>query len=385
MTRGVLHRYHDFMGAYWTRGEPGREMPQRTVALLFKLWLVAFLLKSAGATWDISWHFKWFRDTLAWPHNVNLVGLGIAIGGVVLHTFTGYGVDRPALRLLQGGLALFVVAAPLDELNHRVNGLDITTWSPSHFMLYAGTAIMIAGVIRALLVCVEPGRFRNFALLAAFFFFLDNALFPNGQQEYGIMALRAWDAGTPTGEPLLYRFAADQLGQPEVTRSTIEAFALPIPAWFYPVYGILATTCVLIVARRAIGLRWTSTMIGAAYVGYRCVAWVALSAGGFPESAVPFWLLPLCLAIDMVATGAWTWTVRILSGAALVTGVGYTAIALQGALLVAPPVDYYSAIGTFVLLALLWATAERWYGPRVQPMLMARLGGGRGLTGIIGR
>src|SRR5205823_175736 len=122
---GAMRRFSGFMNAYWTRGEPGRPgMPQRTVVFLYRLWLVALLLKLLGSSWDVSWHFMWQRDNFAPPHDVNLVGDGLAIAGVVFHTYTGYAVDRAGLRLMQWGLGIFIVAAPLDALNHAVNGLD---------------------------------------------------------------------------------------------------------------------------------------------------------------------------------------------------------------------------------------------------------------------
>ncbi|MGH3621462.1 MAG: hypothetical protein ACRDQ5_06685 [Sciscionella sp.] len=372
------------MRGYWTRGEPGRPMPARTVALLYRLWLLAFLLKMLGSSWDISWHFTWFRDTFATPHDINLIGTALAVAGVIFHSYTGYGMDRAGLRLVQWGMGIFIVAAPLDELNHRINGLDITAWSPSHFLLYTGTAIMIAGVIRGLLAYVEPGRFRTFALTAAYFFFFENLVFPNMQQEYGIMTLQEFDGGNPPGEPALYRFAADSLGRASVGRDTISSFALPIPSWFYPVYGVLTAALLLIIARRVVGVRWSATYIATGYVAYRCLTWVILASTGFARSAVPFWLVVLGVAVDMVAMGTWTWLVRILAGFAVLTGIGYTAIALQSAVLVAPPTNYYTVPVTFVLLAALWMTAERWYLPDVHRRLMAFLGGQRTpATGII--
>ena len=64
-------------------------------------------------------------------HILNTVGTGIAIGLVLAHTFTGYGADRRSLRIMQVGTGIFVLAGPIDVINHRVNGLDLTAWSPS--------------------------------------------------------------------------------------------------------------------------------------------------------------------------------------------------------------------------------------------------------------
>src|SRR5206468_12774093 len=71
---------------------------------------------------------------------------------------TGLGADKTSLRLMQIGLLTFLVAAPLDVINHRVNGLDLTAWSPSHMMLYLGTGIMQAGVLLGWLRLSPPGR-----------------------------------------------------------------------------------------------------------------------------------------------------------------------------------------------------------------------------------
>ncbi len=64
---------------YWTRGEAGRETPADLFRVLYSGWLVAFLLKVLGASWDVSWHFKWLRDDLAPPHLLNSAGTAIAV------------------------------------------------------------------------------------------------------------------------------------------------------------------------------------------------------------------------------------------------------------------------------------------------------------------
>src|SRR3954454_5939634 len=138
----------DWALPYWTRGEAGRETPADLMRVLYAGWLAAFVLKVLGSSWDVSWHFKWLRDDLAPPHMLNTVGTVIAVALTIVHWYTGYGVDRAASRLIVWGTGMFLIAIPLDLINHRVNGLDITAWSPSHALLFIGTALMIAGVIR---------------------------------------------------------------------------------------------------------------------------------------------------------------------------------------------------------------------------------------------
>src|SRR5215510_1241014 len=174
--------------------------------LVFRVWLLAFVLKALGSGWDVAWHFRWLRDDFAPPHDVNLVGDAVAIALVIWHWYTRFGVDRVALRLMIGGAALFVGSAPIDVINHRINGLDITSWSVTHFGLYTGTAIMLAGVIRGWWVASPGRRDRTLVLGGLWALFLENVWFPAQHQEYGVVSLASWDRGAPDAEPSLLKF-----------------------------------------------------------------------------------------------------------------------------------------------------------------------------------
>jgi hypothetical protein len=326
-----------------------------TLVLVYRLWLVALLFKALGSGWDVAWHFRWLRDDFAPPHNVNLLGDAIAIALVLFHVHTRFGVDRLALRLMVGGLGLFIASAPIDVINHRLNGLDITSWSLTHFGLYTGTAILIAGAIRGWATQGAAGTRRPFVLGALWFFFLENVLFPNQHQEYGVAALAAWDRGEPTAEPSLLQFAAEQIGRP-VDRVAVEQFALPVPAWVYPVWIVGAAMLTLLLARRSVGLRWTATAVAGAYVAWRCVLWPLLVAGGFPTSAVPFLLLAGAVVIDLICLLGLPWPAEAAAGAALVTAAVYLTGYAQSVMLVAPPISYWSAPAAAGVLLLAWGT-----------------------------
>src|SRR5438094_4516525 len=124
--KGPIGQFLDFFRYHWSRGEPSRETPQWIVLLAYRMWLIALLFKLLGSSWDESWHFKWQRDDLAPPHLINSVGTVIAVVLVIIHTYTGLGADKRTLRLMQIGTITFLLAAPLDVINHRVNGLDLT-------------------------------------------------------------------------------------------------------------------------------------------------------------------------------------------------------------------------------------------------------------------
>ncbi|MBB5806555.1 hypothetical protein F4560_006323 [Saccharothrix ecbatanensis] len=358
MNTGVTKRVAHFRDQYWERGEPGREAPPALVTALYQLWLVGLLLKLIGSTWDVAWHFKWLRDELAPPHLLNTAGTVIVVGLTLFHTYTGYGADKTSLRLMQAGTGVFLIALPIDLINHRINGLDITSWSGSHALLYLGTAIMLAGAIRGWIKLYPAGRWRLPGLAALWFFFLENMWFPNQHQEYGVLEIASWDRGEPYAEPILLQFAADQIGRP-VDRESIVQFSLPIPDWVYPVWGLVAAALVLVIARRTLGTKWAATAVAGGYVAFRCLAWPLLAGADFPLSAVPLFLVLVGLAVDAAHLGRVPAPVAAILGSAAVTGLGYGGIWAQQALDAAPPILYPSAAVTFVVLAVLWVLADR--------------------------
>ena len=333
--------------AYMTPGRPGRPVSQTELRWMYTGWLVAFLLKMLGSSWDVSWHFRWLRDDLAPPHLLNSVGTAVVIALVVAHSYSGYAVDRRALRLMQWGIGLFLFAIPLDIINHRLFGLDITSWSPTHMLLYLGTAIMLAGALRGWWLYAQPGRTKNLISLGLWFFFLENVLFPNQHQEYGVLSLRDYLAGHTTAEPSLLDFAASQ-GQ------TPTQFMLPVPSWVHPTWLICAGVLTLLVARKVVGVRWTATTLAGVYLAYRCVTWLALVATGFPPSTPPFVLLVGAVLVDLAVlrrVPGW------LAGP-VVAGLVYVAAVGQEALDILPPWNWWSAIPVTIGFGVLWTAVD---------------------------
>lgn len=333
--------------AYMTPGHPGRATNQTELRWIYTAWLGAFLLKMLGSSWDVSWHFRWLRDDLAPPHLLNSAGTVVVVALVVFHSYSGYGVDRAALRLMQWGTGAFLIAVPIDILNHRINGLDITSWSPSHALLYIGTAIMLAGAIRGWWLYAVPGRTRDLVSLGLWLFFVENVLFPNQHQEYGVLSLEAYDAGRTTAEPQLLDFAASQGQSPAM-------FMLPVPSWVHPAWLICAGLLSLVLARRIVGLRWTATIIATTYLAYRAVVWLALVAGDFPPSVLPFVLLVGAVLIDVAVTR------RVpgrLAGPVVVVAVYAVAVG-QDALGLLPPWNWWSVVPVALGFAVLWAAVD---------------------------
>ena len=337
-----------FSAAYLTPGRPGRPTDQTELTWIYGAWLGAFLLKMLGSSWDVSWHFRWLRDDLAPPHLLNSAGTALVIGLVLVHSYTGYGVDRRALRLMQWGIGTFLVAIPIDIVNHRINGLDITSWSPSHGLLYLGTAVMLAGAIRGWWLYAAPGRVRNLVSLGLWLFFVENVLFPNQHQEYGVLSLRDYLAGHTTAEPQLLDFAAAQ-GQ------TPTMFMLPVPSWVHPAWLICAGLLALVVARKVMGLRWTATAVAATYLAYRAVMWVLLVGMGFPPSVLPFVLLVGAVLVDLAVT----YRVPGWVAGPVVAGLVYAAATVQETLRMLPPWNWWSVLPVAIVFGVLWAAVDR--------------------------
>ncbi|MBM7807945.1 hypothetical protein JOD57_003782 [Geodermatophilus bullaregiensis] len=335
--------------AHTTPGQPGRPTGQTELRWIYTAWLGAFLLKMLGSSWDVSWHFRWLRDDLAPPHLLNSAGTAVVVALVVFHSYTGHGVDRRALHLLQWGIGTFLIAVPIDIVNHRINGLDITSWSPSHALLYLGTAIMLAGAIRGWWLYAAPGRTRDLVSLGLWLFFVENAVFPNQHQEYGVLSLRAYEAGATTAEPQLLDFAAAQ-GQ------TPTMFMLPVPPWVHPAWLVCAGLLSLVVARKVVGLRWTASVVVGTYLAYRAVVWLGLVALDFPPSVLPFVLLVGAVCVDLAVTHRLPgWSAAPATVAAV-----YAAAWVQDAAGLLPPWDFswWSVALVLVGFTALWTAVD---------------------------
>src|SRR5512138_3909946 len=92
------------------------EAPADPRALLgiFGLWVLAFALKHAGASWDVAWHFRYLRDDLIPPHILNLSGNAIVLALICFQFRSGLAVESGGFLIIMAGFVLFVAAIPLD-------------------------------------------------------------------------------------------------------------------------------------------------------------------------------------------------------------------------------------------------------------------------------
>ena len=152
------------------------------------LWvlLAAKAVAGMGVGWDIRWHIVIGRDSF-WiaPHVMTYAGVAVAaivsFGVLVVETWAArHGrvppdsfriaglVGSRGYHLAWWGIALTILAAPIDDLWHRLFGIDVTLWSPPHLLGLAGAQInSLACLLIAREVWPAPSRARTLALATA--------------------------------------------------------------------------------------------------------------------------------------------------------------------------------------------------------------------------
>src|SRR5580765_3670055 len=156
------------------------------------LWalLAAKLVGGWGVGWDIRWHLTIGRDSF-WiaPHVMTyasvVVACAISFGVLVVETWraregaaSASTVTIAGLRGTRGfhlawwGMAIVILAAPVDDLWHRLFGLDVTLWSPPHLLGLAGSQVSDLGALLIALEVYAAGWARWWALLTSGVFLL---------------------------------------------------------------------------------------------------------------------------------------------------------------------------------------------------------------------
>jgi hypothetical protein len=164
----------------------------RTTVRRRALWalLVAKLIGGWGVGWDIRWHLVIGRDSF-WiaPHVMTYAAVvaacAISLGVLIVETWQARAGSLPPDTVAIGGLtgtrgfhlawwgmAIVILAAPVDDLWHRLFGLDVTLWSPPHLLGLAGSQVTNLGTMLIALEVYDAGRARWWALLASGVFLL---------------------------------------------------------------------------------------------------------------------------------------------------------------------------------------------------------------------
>src|SRR6267143_4009851 len=170
------------------------------------LWVLlgANLVAGWGVQWDIQWHVRIGRDSFWIPPHVMtytgvtlivLASLGVLARDTLRQLFAGRapsGIERvlglsgtPGFLLASCGIALTVLAAPIDDLWHRLFGIDVTLWSPPHLLGLLGVTINTVGcalIAREAYPAKSWARYAALVIAASTFFgSLGVALRPTGR------------------------------------------------------------------------------------------------------------------------------------------------------------------------------------------------------------
>ncbi len=285
--------------------------PSRTLAG----WIALFLGISAaqlviGALWDASMHIQTGRipagADFLWPPHImiyssfliSLIVTGIAIAIVALPAWSA-GIRDPRQWVRQnpylGAVAIAsgysLLSVPGDALWHELFGVDLTAWSPPHVMLAVmGSAVTVSAV--GLLLQMQHGA-RSFERrhLAAM------VLLGLALNVVYIIGVLEW----------------------ELPGRTPEVAARPI--WYYPLVGGVMAFFVLILAKRAIPVRWAATGTAIAFYIFRLGITFGLGATGNIAPALPLLFILGAILIDVIP---WA-RIRSLAMRDITAAVAFTA------------------------------------------------------------
>jgi hypothetical protein len=253
----------------------------------YRLWVLAFLLKFIGSAWDASYHFKYLFEEYSIPHIVNTIGFALGACLLIQEWRRLNYMDRFSRNLITIGYVIFLIGIPLDFTYHIAYGIDLTTWSPTHFIYYIGTAIMIFGVWRGYFLYtrdIQPSWWSLHTWFAMYL--LECLMFPNMQQENGAISYDQYIHGKSIASKEILELISDPASQ---------IFG-GIPEWVYPIYSILMVALLTILIIRYCRDYTIPVMATALYILLRFVGKAIFAAVGYPTSYVPITLLfiPLC-------------------------------------------------------------------------------------------
>jgi hypothetical protein len=252
------------------------------------------LLFLLGAFWDVAWHVEVGRDSF-WspPHLLLYLGVliilgasGAALAGAWRRGGSSASGGRPRLpagatiSMIGAGLAL--AAGPVDDLWHRLYGLDITILSPPHLLLAAGIAIATYGALVG-----YAGR-ANRAVAARL-----TSLWPAGHP--GALPWARGETGLYVGAGLLLAVLTGILGEYDFDVSRF-------PVSWHPVLLAGLSAVALTLAARAGGRVGAATLAATAFVFVRLLAQLELIllSGQRPQIPLILFAAPL---LDLVLWG----------------------------------------------------------------------------------
>ena len=253
-----------------------------------------------GIYWDISWHIDKGRDTFFTPpHDFIYTNMAIVLAASLygmwrdrrqtpFHLSAGPFRFQAGIMIVAVGAALVLAFAPLDDLWHRLFGVDVTVWGPMHLVGILGLALSrFGGLVCAWLdreLTVNPGRRRLLGDVTLFFAML-------------------------------------LLGGSVLAVSEYEFMVPQYPMVWHPILLAGLPVFTLVLVARLAPRPWAATLVAVGFTALRLAlaAWLGaasrLDLAGVSKPSIPV-LIPAGLAVDLlVARGAPGWITGLASGA----------------------------------------------------------------------
>jgi hypothetical protein len=309
----------------------------------YKLWVLALFLKVVGSSWDASYHFKYFFEEYSLPHIVNFSGF--ALGGILLiQEYRKLRYLTIASRTwITIGYILFIIGIPLDFTYHLLRGIDLTTWSPTHFIYYLATGVMIYGVWRGYYHFEQtPPNWRSLHTLWAFFM-IEALWFPCMQQENGAISLFEY----------LHHHSIASKEILELIKDPKSQIFGGVPDWVYPVYGSSVLILFAMIHWKLFSDMRVILVATGGYLVYRYMAKFIFHLVNYPTSFVP--IMAICIPIIFYLSPRKT----VMSCIAAGLGFFLVLYAIQiTKLTIAPPITWNMYILVFAANILSFYVAE---------------------------
>lgn len=248
----------------------------------YRLWAMAFLLKFAGSSWDASYHFKYLFEEYSIPHLVNFAGFLLGAVLLIKEWRKSKHLERLSRNIISVGYVLFLIGIPLDFSYHIAFGIDLTTWSPTHFIYYIGTGMMIMGVWRSYTLCTNQTNLSWRSLHTWFgMFMIECLIFPCMQQENG--AISYWQY--IHRQSIASKEILDLISEP-----SSQIFG-GVPSYVYPIYTFIVLTLFTMITNKILRNGKIAIAATAFYLVCRILAKGIYELVNYPTSYIPLTIL----------------------------------------------------------------------------------------------
>lgn len=266
-------------------------MQRKTLYIWF---IVAYFFKAVGGSSDVSYHFKYFRETTQLPHLIGVTGFILLLFLWIYMWKTKLPHEVKSLKVFGYGLILSFVGIPFDEWWHYTFGLDLTIWSPPHMMFYTSTFVTLLGVIGFIEKDFEFKRItvKQRTWLHTIFLAFTMAVlwFPLLQQEQGIIAYTQW----MNGESIASQELKDMIVDPKA-----QIYG-GIPDWLYPAWIGMVSLFAFALTKHLNLYRFATTTMVLIYLTFRTIMNTIYDFSIYPTSTIPYTILLAAILFDIL-------------------------------------------------------------------------------------